>query len=118
MTKVQKILVAGIIVVAPMGLFANANILNDKSTPSKEYSSLDSYKNHSIKQTHEVMQGRLQRKPKSGHIGVWRVSGTDIHVDKNTIVRNLNGGLRANDRLSIATQNQNGVVTALEIIKV
>lgn len=114
MKSFQRFLATGLIVVVPTGMFASANFrdLRDVS----ETSSYETSHNHTAKA--DIFIGNLQKKPKSGHVGVWTVSDKELHVNENTLIKNLNGGLRANDKLSIATKNIDGKIFALEIIKV
>lgn len=114
MKNFQKILATGLIVVVPTGLFAN---ISSRDILSAKFNSYDTRVNHT-KPYHEIFVGKLQKKPKSGHIGVWSVSNKDIHVDKYTSIKGLDGGLQANDKLSIATKNIKGKTVAIEIIKI
>lgn len=81
MKTTKKVVIATLIGLAPLGLFADGHDGDDKDD-KKGYS----YQLIKDKGVNLIFEGEVKSKPKSGLNGIWNISDKEVIVDDTTIV--------------------------------
>jgi len=126
MTKLNKILLAGLICTAPLGLFAYDKYDNnhekhenhkERCFESSDYDDdFSKYEReyYEKKGVNYVFEGRLEELPKLLS-GIWKISGKSITVDDNTIISQSDKPFQVGDELYIAAKRVGSKIIAVEL---
>jgi len=126
MTKLNKVLVAGLICTVPFGLFAYDKYedKHDRHENHKEkcFESFDhdgefsKYERefYEKKGVNYVFEGRLEKIPQTLS-GIWKISGKSITVDENTMISQSDKAFEIGDEIYVAAKRVGSKIIAIEL---
>lgn len=102
---IKTILATSLICTLPVGVFA----LDDDHDGHENKISSEYIKTAGVNLKFE---GEVQRKPKTGFNGIWKISGKEVIVDDKTIIF-MEDRIRLSDEVEILAKRENGKIKAI-----